>query len=316
MNNALLKDTIKKYCSNIKRYEFHKNSVVFTDEYDKKYVAKPNNNNVLEIYNYLNSRGFGYLPRLEYCDDTGYIYDYIESVDTPSEQKISDLIKLDALLHNKTAYYKEMAIDEIKEMYDNLEERINNVFYYYDDLITMVESKVYMSPGEYLFARNVSTIFSCLNFCRSELDSWYDIVSTNSKKRVVFLHNNLDVDHLIRNDDNYLISWNNATRDLPIYDFIRLYKLNYDKYDFKDLYDEYIKKFPLLPEEKKLLFIILFIPEKIKFSDNEFQSCVDVRRLCEYLFKTDGLFMKYQTKNSEKQEHQVNEQQEHLKSAT
>lgn len=58
----------------------------------------------------------------------------------------------------------------------------------------------------------------------------------------MFLHNNLDVSHIIRNNDNVLISWDKATLDLPIYDFIRLYKkilinmilVNYIKNILKD----------------------------------------------------------------------------------
>ena len=72
MNNDDLKRTIKKICPFVKRYEFYKNTIIYKDENEKKHVIKSNENNILDIYNYLNSRGFGYLPRLEYCDDKTY----------------------------------------------------------------------------------------------------------------------------------------------------------------------------------------------------------------------------------------------------
>lgn len=307
MNKDLIRGVVKKQCNDIARYELHDNAVIYTDKTGKKFVAKKNNNNILSMYNYLNSRGFGYLPRLNYCDNYGYVYEYQDDIDTPLEQKMSDLIKIDALLHNKTVYYKDIPIDEVKEIYENLKSKIKNTFNYYDDLITMIEGKIYMSPSEYLLARNCSSIFSCLNFCLKELDEWYEIMSTRTKKRVVLLHNNLDPKHLIRNDDNILISWNNATRDLPIYDFIKLYKANYDKYNFNELYKEYLNRFPLLEEEKKLMYIILFIPEKITFKSNELQSTIMVGNLCNYLYITDRLFMENEAKNTEKQNHKIDE---------
>lgn len=308
MNNDIIKNVIKKQCPAVKKYEFLKNAIIYTDVNGKKFVAKQNTkNNIINTYNYLNSRGFGYLPRLIYYNNDGYVYEYLDDTLMPKEQKISDVIKMDALLHNKTVYYKDVSLDEIKEIYENLRSKIDNVFNYYDDLVTMIESKTYASPSEYMLIRNCSTIFSCLNFCIHELDNWYEITSNKNKKREVLLHNNLDPSHLIRNDDSILISWDYATRDLPIYDFIKLYKKNYNKYDFSELYKEYIKRFPLLEEEKLLMFVILFIPWKIKFNQNELKMTIEVGKLCNYLFTTDKLFMENEAKNSKEQNHNINE---------
>ncbi len=308
MNNTLIRNVIKKQCPTVKKIELRKNAVIYTDLNEKKFVAKENSqNNIINIYNYLNSRGFGYLPRLVYCDNDGYVYEYTPDALTPKEQKISDIIKIDALLHNKTVYYKDISIDEVKEIYENLNMKIDNVFNYYDDLVTMIESKTYASPSEYMLLRNCSTIFSCLNFCKNELKRWYEITSKKNKKREVLLHNNLDPSHLIRNSDNILISWDYAKRDLPIYDFIKLYKNNYNKYDFSELYKDYLKRFPLLKEERILMFIILFIPWKIKFNTSELKMTIEVGKLCNYLFTTDKLFMENEAKNTEEENHKVNE---------
>ncbi len=307
MNKEAIRKTIKKRCPNVKRYEIYKKSIIYKDTEGKKHVVKNNENNILEMYNYLNSRGFSYLPRLEYCDDNTYVYEYVEDTNTPDEQRISDLIKIDALLHNKTVYYKDISIDEVKEIYENLTEKIDNTFSYYDDIVTMIESKIYMSPSEYMLVRNCSSIFSCLNFCKKELDDWYSIMQSKTKKRVVLLHNNLDLKHIVRSDDNVLISWNNVTRDLPIYDFISLYKKMYYKYDFNELYRDYLKRFPLLIEERKLMFIILFIPPKITFSNSEINSTIEVSKLCNYLVTTDKLFMENEAKNAKEQNNKIYE---------
>ncbi len=308
MNNTLIRNVIKKQCSSVKKIELKKNAVIYTDSSGKKFVAKENGeNNIINTYNYLNSRGFGYLPRLIYYDNSGYVYEYVSDTQTPKEQKASDIIKMDALLHNKTVYYKDVSLDEVKEVYENLNMKIDNVYNYYDDLVTMIESRNYASPSQYMLLRNCSTIFSCLSFCKSELNRWYEIASSKNKKREVLLHNNLDPSHLIRSNDNILISWDYARRDLPIYDFIKLYKNNYNKYDFSDLYKEYLKSFPLLEEERLLMFIILFIPWKIRFNNSELKMTIEVGELCSYLFTTDRLFMENEAKNTEEQNHKVNE---------
>lgn len=300
MNNNLIRKVIRRNCPIVKKYEMSKNAIIFTDNEGKKFVAKKNNNeNIINTYKYLNSRGFDYLPKIAYYDNDGYIYEYEENMDMPLEQKISDLIKITALLHNKTCYYKNICIDEVKELYENLNDKINDIFSYYDNLINIIDSKIYSSPSEYMLSRNCSSIFSCLNFCKSELDAWYDIIKEKKKIREVFLHNNLEYDHIIRNNESILISWDNAKSDIPIYDFIKLYKNNYNKYDFNTLYKEYISRFPLLEEEKKLLFILLFIPDKIEFIDNELTNTINVSELCNYLFITDKLFMENKTKYSE-----------------
>lgn len=291
MNNNLLNKIAKRHSSNIRKYERTNNSLIYEDDTGKKFVAKKNTNNILNIYNYLNSRGFGYLPRLVYCDNDGYVYEYEENYDMPKEQKISDLIKVISYLHNKTVYYKEVTIDEIKEMYESLTNKIEDTYNYYNDLMTVIESNVFMSPSYYMLARNCSSIFSCLEFCKNMLNDWYEIMKDKNKKRVVLLHNNLDVDHLIKSNENILISWDNVQRQIPIYDFIYLYKNNYDKYDFIELYKEYNSKFPLLEEEKKLLYVMLFIPDKIDFSKSEMTSTINVSKLCNYLYTTDRLFM-------------------------
>lgn len=307
MNKELLKLKIKEICPKAKKYEFYKNAIVYKDDSGKKHVIKECDFNVLETYNYLNSRGFGYLPRLEYIDDDVYVYEYVKNTKTPDEQKMSDLVRMDALLHNKTVYYKDISVDEVKEIYENLSVKINDLYNYYDDVITMIESRIYMSPSEYMLARNCSMVFNCLNFSRSKLDEWYEIMKNKNKKRLVLLHNNLEPSHLVRSDENVLISWDKVSRDLPIYDFIKLYKNNYSDYDFNELYKEYIKHFPLNKEERMLLFIILFIPPKINFTKKELITTMEVSKLCNYLITTDKLFMENEAKNAKEQNNKVYE---------
>ena len=299
---------IKNICNNPKKIELYKDAVIYEDNINNKYVIKNNNDDILKLYNYLNSRGFDYLPRLTYCNNDIYAYEYLNDTMMPDEQRASDLIKLDALLHNKTVYYKDVSVDELKQVYDDISDKIDNVYKYYDDIINHIESEIYMSPSNYLLARNCSSIFNSLSFSKNELENWYEMMKKISKKRVVLLHNNLNVNHLIKSDKNTLISWNHHLRGLPIYDFLNFYKKDHNKYDFNELYNIYINKFPLLKEEKILLFILLYIPDKITFTNNELENTINVTNLFNYLFGVDKLFMKNEAKNTKEQNNNVNKE--------
>jgi hypothetical protein len=67
-----------------------------------------------------------------------------------------DLITLVSLLHAKTTHYKDIAKNEYETLYDTLKNNTEYLNQYYTDLINIIETKVYMSPSEYLVARNIS----------------------------------------------------------------------------------------------------------------------------------------------------------------
>lgn len=304
MNKYLLSYIKLKY-PNSNDFKFYDNSIIFTNN-GHKYVIKKNKNDYLSLYKYLDSRGFIYLPKLEYIDKNIYVYKYENDLFIPSEQKISDLVRLIALLHNKTVYYKDISKDEVKEIYEKLSYKISDTYMYYEDIISMIEGNIYMSPSYYMLARNISSFFNVLDFCKKTLDSWYELMKNKTKKREVLLHNNLDLSHVITNKESKLISFDKARRDIPIYDFIYLYKKCYDKYDFTSLYKEYLTKFQLLEEEKILMYIILFIPKKVSLNDSEIKNVIEVSKLCNYLYITNNLFMEDKSINPQKQNSDVN----------
>lgn len=289
---------LNKHALNPIKYTI-KNSVTIVDTDKGRVVFKKktndDRNNVNHLYDYLTSRSFNFYPKLISHDnrDDYDMYEYIEPVNTPDEQKALDIIYLIGLLHNKTTYYKEANEDTYKEIYEKIKKELNYLYNYYNDLIIIVERSIYMSPKEYLFARNISKIFSCIMFCNVELDKWLENVKDNKKQRVVTLHNNLSLDHLIRSKEPYLISWNKSKKDIPIYDFYNFYQRHYLDLDFNDLFDEYNSRYPLLNEERQLLLIMLSIPKKIEFVDNELESCKIIRKQLDYIYKTEELVKEF-----------------------
>lgn len=257
---------------------------------DKKYAIKDkSNDNIKSIYEYLSSRNFDYFPKLIVDNDKYDIYEYIEEVDNPIEQKAYDMIDLISLLHNKTTYYKEMDIDEYKEIYESVSYKINSRMNYYNNLMNMIEREMFMSPSHYLIARNISKIFGSLDYSKKNINEWYDLVKTKGKKRLVTLYNNTDLNHVIRNKDLYLLSWDKSKTGIPIYDIYNFYFKYYKVLDFKDLLKHYENRYPLLEEEKKLFNILISIPDEIDFKSNEMDNCKNVKKIIDYIYKSEVL---------------------------
>lgn len=259
--------------------------------------------NLDNIYKYLLSRNFEYFPKVIDSNEDSTIYEFVDDVKYDNDQRAFDLIHTIALLHSKTTYYKDVDIDEYKKIFEETMEKINYIYNYYMDVINIIESKIYMSPSEYLIARNISKIFSCIYFCKNELESWYEIVKTEKRKRVVTLHNNLKLDNIIRNKSVYLIGWEYSKIDSPIYDFINFYN-NYALYfDFRSLLNEYERIFPFKEEEKKLLSVLISIPSKIPNTEKEYNKVKNVRQLLDKIYKTELLLTpkeKEETKSTQK----------------
>lgn len=245
------------------------NNVIEVSTTNGKYIAKKNNHKE-SIYDYLNNRNFDYYPKIVTSSDY-LITEYIEDSSIPKEKRMFDLVEIDALLHAKTTYYRETKPDEYKKIYEDL---INNFIYlkeYYTDIITIIDSRVFMSPSEYLLARNISIIFDSINKGIKMSDEWIKLVENEYKIRVSVVHNNLRLSHLLENDKNYLVSWDKSKIDIPIFDLYNLYNIHCMDYPFIELLKDYEKVYPLKDYERKLLFILFIMPRKIEFSKNEYE---------------------------------------------
>lgn len=260
---------------------------------DKKYVIKEKSKDLKSLYNYLNTRQFHNYPEIIDEDDNNYIFDYINSVKVPTNQKASDMANLLALLHNKTAYFKPITADYIKEIYENIESNILDIENYYNQQFDVIAGDVVMSPSSYLLIRNSSKLLANFTFIKKELDEWLKMMSEKTKERVVYCHNNLSVEHFLSSTDDYFISWDKYTIDTPVLDLINLYLNDYNKYEFSNFFEVYNQRFPLSDEEKKLFFIMISLPKRIEFTDLEYDNTAKVNNLMTYIYKTENLIRPY-----------------------
>lgn len=287
----MLNDILKKY--NIKARGFQKKGkVIIIKTKDKKYIYKKGKIN-LPILNYLKSRSFDYLPFFLNSETDDYrLTNYIEDLDIPKEQKILDLVRLVALLHLKTTHYEEIDLDYYEKMYEDLDNNLKYLYGYYTDLITMVESKVYMSPSQRLLALNITKIYETIDRNKVILDRWHKHIKEKDKERRVVIHNNLKLDHFIRTDSSYLISWDKSKIASPVFDIYKLYKNHALDFDFESLLYEYEKTYPLMQDEKELLFILISEPEMITFEESEYENCKRISHMVDKLYKTNNLLPK------------------------
>lgn len=297
MNNALdeIKELYKPY-----RYTKRKNVTIIESTSGSYVIKEKNNDKVKDAYNYLLSRNFDYFPKLiDNNRELVNVFEYLPEVNMPKEQKALDMIDLVSLLHNKTTYYKEITEDKYKEIYENIK---NNILYtknYYDNLYNILIEEIYPSPSHYLLIRNMYKIFAALDFCTEELDNWYDSVKNDLKERVAFIHNNLETDHFIKNNKDYLISWENSKIDSPILDLINFYQKEYMNLDFEILMSKYLKNYPLKDNEKKLFSIVISMPPIIDIEGDEMIIQRKIRKMLDYIFKTEKLVLSLNPSNED-----------------
>ncbi len=294
------KELLKKYHLTPLGYRtIGKNRIVSTSQGDffiKKKTREDKNN----LYHYLSSRSFPYFvpPYNEIEEDEYEIYPWIREVDTPLEQKAIDFIYLLSLLHNKTTFYKEVSLDEIKEIYETLDEKIYYLDHYYHSIQDVIESHIFMSPSEYYLILHISAIYQALYFSKIKLEEWYKIMEEKRSMRYVMVYNNVDLSHLIESDNPLFISWDKAKVDMPINDLYLLYEHLCPKFDFSHLLELYQSKYPLTKEEELLLEVWISIPDKYEMLDNEYQNAKQVYRIYQKI-KRSNLFLSKKQKNGE-----------------
>ena len=255
---------------------------------------KPKNKDLPSIFNYLKSRNFDYFPNI-YGDsrDDAYVYEYVEDEDVINPQKSEDLINLVGLLHSKTSFNKEVSEETYKSIYEDIK---NNILYlkdYYLKYYELFIKEIYMSPSKYQFVRNYSKIISALKFSENELDNWYSLVSSKKNERISLIHNNLSLDHYIRSDKDYLISWDKAKFDTPVLDLVKLYQNNFWELEFSTIFQKYLGVASLSEHEQKLFFVLISLVPEIKFTDNEFECCKEMRKQLDYIYKTEAFLAPY-----------------------
>lgn len=290
--NHNIRKILKENNLHLKQIGYKKNSKI-VDTQEGKYILKTKKKDKEELYNYLQNRNFNnYLPLKNKYTDYYEMYPFIENKSTQEKDKAIDLIYTISMLHIKTTTYEDKNIDEIKEIYEQTQNEINDIKSYYLNIQDYIETKVYMSPAEYLLMRNISQIYAALNFSTRMLDLWYEEIKEKKSVRKTLLHNNLSLDHFFNEDNFYLVDWDNSKKGYVIYDFLNFYKNEYVNLEMNALFQLYQSKYKYTKDEKLLFLSLIAIPNKVKLNKTNYINTLEVRKLVTYLGKTNYFISK------------------------
>lgn len=274
---------------NIKKYIFYKNIKYIETDKGNYIIKKIKDNN---IYNYLNRYHYDNYIKPVYELDEYNVYSYIDDLSFDNEEKALEIINVISKLHNETFYYKDISIEEIKDIYENKKKRLKELNDYYDYIRFIIEEKDILKPSELFLIKNISLIYICLDKANDYLDKWFTISKKKQTIRYALIHNNLELGHLIINNNSYLISWENAKYDIPIYDFTNFFKKEFNNIKFEKIFKIYLEKINITEEELYLMYIELLIPNQIIFEDSELRNIYNITYLVKYLSNAYSLILK------------------------
>ena len=272
-----------------------KNHIYLIESSSGKYILKKQNKDLFVLNSYLFKRGIDCYPELERnFNENENLIEFVNPIDIPKEQLISEMGKSLGILHNKTLYEKSISTDDVKEIKDNIQ---NNVIYLnskYKETIKKILLKSFYSSKEYFFIRNYYKIQEALDFCKNEIDEWYLLYKDKKEMKISLIHNNLSLDHfIVSKNKNVFISWDNYRFDIPMIDIVHLYKTDNIYKEFNVFLSSYFKEIDYSDEDKKLLFILLTIPDYINTDDS-----LDIMKVkFNKLFELESIMRPYYSKN-------------------
>lgn len=277
----------------------YKGNVRIISNDDGKFIYKKNKKKNKNIYNYLISKNFLNFPRV-YSDDNSdtEITEYISDIIDDNSIKLEDLINIVTLLHSKTVHYRTVDLDEVKKIYEDYKEKYEYLYSYYVNIEKMIEEEIYMSPSNYYFILNISSLFRVLDYGNRMIEEWYQHISNQKTLRFVLAHHNLSYDHLLKNNNPYLISWDLADFDFNSLDLASIFKNNYHELEIDTLPNLYNSKYQLREYEYELFVANICLLKQINFNNLESKKISEIVNFNTYVSKIYSYILKQDSNNS------------------
>lgn len=271
---------------------YYKNvKILFND--DGKFIYKKNKKKNKDVYKYLMSRNFLFFPKVySSISDDIEVTEYIEDIIEERNVKQEDLVNLVALLHSKTVHFRTVEKEEIKKIYEDVKDRFEYLYSYYVNIERMIQEEVYMSPSNYYFLLNISYLFTILDYGNRMIEKWYQHVKDKKTLRFVMAHRNLSFEHLLKNSNPYLISWDNADFDYISSDLESIFKNNYKEVEIDTILNLYNSKYELKEYEYELFIAKICLIKQLNFNKDESWKIVDVADINTYILKIYSYILK------------------------
>ena len=293
MNN--LKKILSDYDFKIKSIKII-GKIIIVDTDKGEFVYKENINNY-SWYEYLKTRNFYNFPNCLNNKNTKYeLRDYIKEKIISKNQKINDLILVVANLHRKTSFYKEINVDDLKKMYENMQKEADYLMNYYSDLNNYIDNIVFMSPSEYLLVSNIDLFYYLISYLKVESTNWYNHMKNKKTIRYSMIHNNLSINHFISGDENILINFEKAKLDYPVKDLSKMYEEIYEDLNLEEFLNIYEKNNKLDYDEVLFLLLNLSMIKKVELSIDTYSDCYNLSKYLVYLKKIASLIQKNEKK--------------------
>jgi hypothetical protein len=272
------------------KIEYKNNKQIITIN-NKKYLKIRKENINKELYEYLISKNFKHILSPIEENKNYELYQYSQETTNDAQKEFIELINIISDLHNKTTTYHEVKEEKISEMYTSHKNNLTSLKTYYFEIQDYLETKEFPSPEEQLLLNNISNIYKAINYSEFKINAWYEKVKQKNKIRHVQLHNNISRENLLKDKIYYLINWDKSKNDIPIYDFITLYKNEFINIDMKELFSVYQRQYKYSEDEQLLFEAILSIPPKITFKKSHLINTIEAKKHLNYI-ETTSEFLK------------------------
>lgn len=296
-----IKECCEKYDISPTKIEKHPLYIILYTK-EKTYLLKEKDSSKKELFSYLESIHYPYYhsPQNE-LEDSYELYEY-EEEKMDSQTKGHEIMKALGLLHQKTMITQDIEEEDRKEQYEKINGKIEEIRRYYQSLQEYIEQFSFPRVDYYYLINNISMFYQILFLSKNLLEEWYQL-KPGKRRIALVLHNG----SLKNYHKDYFIDFSKCEKDDIIEDFLSTYQKEVGNLNMIELFSTYEKINPLTKEEKKLLFSLICIPEKIDFSSNIYKNTVEIQKKIAKIHET---FLFLSEKNKENQKTDKKEFQE------
>lgn len=303
-----ISECVEYYGLDIKKREYIDDYIILYCADDKKYLLKNKDSNKEELFNYLKSINYRYyLDIINSYNDSYELYPYYEDKINDNYNKCKEIINALISLHLNSFSYINLNNngDFIRQIYEEYNSKIDITMKYYLDLQDYIDEMDFLLPQYYLLIINISKIYNLLKFSKSKLDDWYQ--SKIERYREVVCVGDVSCDNFRFGEKSYFIDWKNSNNNLIVYDFVEFYKSEYNDVDMISLFNMYNSKINFTSDEFSLFLSIISIPDIIKFGKDNYNDTIRVRKLIDYVDKTNHFVLEEDEKNQKANEQEFKE---------
>ncbi len=229
-------------------------------------------------------------PVSKYQDQYFYLMPWYENDAMPMrELKLKFYFETIAWLHNHTFYTMKVSHHYFENLCNDFTKIIEERRSYYYKMLCFCEKEFDRCPWQWMLLMNYYRIENSLNYAFNQLEKYREMTQNKEYVRVSFVYLNFKYQHIFLNYQK-IISVDHLKIDMPIYDIFNMYQQTTDTlFDLDCLFQFYLKKVVLYPEEKVLLSCLLSIVPIVHLQGKHIDNVIHLSRLVYYMDSVNNL---------------------------